>query len=432
MEPGSDSNAEPRATDDMLDTQKLRQDFPILNRKIHGKPLVYLDNAATTQKPRSVIEALSHYYETTNANIHRGVHTLSEEATDQYEAVREKVARFINAPDHDPSQILFTRNATEAINLAARAWGGANLTQGDEILLTVMEHHSNLIPWYLIAKEKGAKTIFVDINDDGCLGMEEYRKKLGPRTKIVALTQVSNVLGTINPVKEIVKLAHEAGAVILVDGAQSIPHMPVDAQELDADFLAFSAHKMLGPTGVGVLYGRRSLLEKMPPFLGGGEMISKVVLGSAEWNELPWKYEAGTPNIADVIAFGAAIDYLESVGMSEIRQHEKELVSYGLKALTRIGDIMIYGPTSTQDHAGVISFNLGSLHPHDVSQVLDRCGIAIRAGHHCAQPLMRRLGVVATTRVSFYLYNHAQEIDALVEGLKEAEKFFGHVSRTGT
>lgn len=416
----------------MLNVEKIRQDFPILSRQIRGKPLVYLDNAATTQKPRSVIERLKWFYETTNANIHRGIHTLSEEATDLYESVREKAAVFINAPDHDPAQIIFTRNATEAINLIARAWGGDNLKAGDEILLTVMEHHSNLIPWYLIAKEKGAKTVFIDIDDEGHLRMEEFRKKLGPRTKIVAVTQVSNVLGTINPVKEIARLAHENGALILVDAAQSVPHMKVDVEDLDVDFLAFSAHKMLGPTGVGVLYARRSILEAMPPFLGGGEMINKVVLGEATWKELPWKYEAGTPNIADVIAFGAAIEYLESVGMDAIRQHEKELVSYGLRVLSKVEDIVIYGSRNSDERAGVLSFNLGNLHPHDVSQVLDRWGIAIRAGHHCAQPLMRRLDVPATARASLYLYNRPEELDTLVEALKEAEKFFGHVARTRT
>ncbi len=416
----------------MINTHKLRQDFPILSRQIHGQPLVYLDNAATTQKPRQVIEALKRYYETTNANIHRGVHTLSEEATDQYEAVREKVARFINAPDQDPAQILFTRNATEAINLVARAWGGANLKQGDEILLTVMEHHSNLIPWYLIAKEKGAKTVFVDIDDNGFLKMDEFKEKLNGRTKIVAVTQASNVLGTINSIAEIGKLARAAGAIFVVDGAQSVPHLPVDVQEIGADFLAFSAHKMLGPTGVGVLYGRKELLEAMPPFLGGGEMISKVTLGEAEWNDVPWRYEAGTPNIADVIAFGAAIDYLQSIGMEAIQKHEQELVNYALRALSTLEEIIIYGLAKPEQRTGVVSFNLGAIHPHDVSQILDSRGVAIRAGHHCAQPLMRRLDVTATARASFYLYNTSQEIDLLVEALKEAGKFFGHVARTRT
>lgn len=414
----------------MLNIEKLRQDFPILSREIHGQTLVYLDNAATTQKPRAVIEALKRYYETTNANIHRGVHTLSEEATDQYEAVRGKVARFINASSQDPAQILFTRNATEAINLAARAWGGTNLKQGDEILLTVMEHHSNLVPWYLIAKEKGARTVFIDINDHGLLRMEEFKKKINAKTKMVAVTHASNVLGTINPVAEIGRLAHDAGALFLVDGAQSVPHIPVDVQKIGADFLAFSAHKMLGPTGVGVLYGRKELLETMPPFLGGGEMISKVTLGDAEWNEIPWKYEAGTPNIADVIAFGAAIDYLQAIGMEAIQKHEQELVSYAVRALSILEEIVIYGPSKPEQRTGVVSFNLGAIHPHDISQILDSRGIAIRAGHHCAQPLMRRLDVSATARASFYFYNTPGEIDLLVEGLKKAGKFFGHVART--
>jgi len=409
-----------------IDVRRVREDFPILARSVHGRPLVYLDNAATTQKPRSVIDALVHYYENYNANIHRGLHTLSEEATARYEEVRLKTARFIGAPASQ--SIVFTRNTTEAINLVAHAWGRKYLRPGDEVLLTIMEHHSNLIPWQLLARNTGAKLRFVDIDDEGRLLWDDFERLLGPRTRLVSVTHMSNVLGTINPVKDIAELAHSRGALVLVDGAQSVPHLPVDAGALDCDFLAFSAHKMLGPTGVGVLYARPGLLEEMDPFLGGGEMISRVLLEESTWNDVPWKYEAGTPNIADVIAFGAAIEYLEGLGMDAVRAHEKEITAYALRALAKVPQVVVYGPRDVDARGGVVAFNLGDLHPHDLGTVLDRYGVAVRAGHHCAQPLMRRLGCVATARASFYVYNRLDEVDALVEGVAEADRFFGHVT----
>ena len=356
-----------------IDVQRVRDDFPILRRTVHGRPLVYLDNAATTQKPRAVIDALVHYYENYNANIHRGIHALSEEATARYEEVRLKVARFIGAPAAET--IVFTRNATEALNLVAHAWGRKYLRPGDEILLTVMEHHSNLIPWQLLARATGASLRFVDIDDEGRLLWDDFERLMGPRTRLVSVTQMSNVLGTINPVRKIAELAHSRGALMVVDGAQSVPHLPVDVSAsggLDCDFLAFSAHKMLGPTGVGVLYARPGLLEEMDPFLGGGEMISRVLLEEATWNDVPWKYEAGTPNIADVIAFGAAIEYLQGLGMDAVRAHEKEITAYALEALAAVPQVVIYGPRDPEARGGVVSFNLGDLHPHDVGTVLDR------------------------------------------------------------
>jgi cysteine desulfurase / selenocysteine lyase len=412
----------------MFDVEAIRRDFPILQRTVHGKPLVYLDNAATTQKPVAVIDALVEYYEHYNANIHRGLHALAEEATARYEETRGKVAGFINAPETE--EVIFTRNATESINLVAHAWGRKYLRPGDEIVLKVMEHHSNLVPWQLLAKGAGAVLRFVDIDEEGRLLGGDWERLIGAKTKLIAVTQMSNVLGTINPVKEIAALAHQWGALVLVDGAQSVPHLPVDVQELDCDFLAFSGHKMLGPTGVGVLYARRSVLEDMDPFLGGGEMISKVTLEESTWNELPWKYEAGTPNIADVVAFGAAIDYLRGLGMESVRAHEIDLAGYALDVLGRIPEIVLYGPRDAASRGSVIAFNLADLHPHDVGTVLDSYGIAIRAGHHCAQPLMTRLGVVATGRASFYIYNRRQEIDALAEGIREVLRFFGRAAHS--
>ncbi|MGD0765401.1 MAG: cysteine desulfurase [Dehalococcoidia bacterium] len=408
----------------MLDVEAIRRDFPILQRTVHGKPLVYLDNAATTQKPHAVIDTLVDYYERHNANIHRGLHTLAEEATARYEETRAKVARFIGAPGSET--VLFTRNTTESINLVAQAWGRTHLRSGDEIVVTVMEHHSNLVPWQLLAKEVGAVLRAVDIDDEGKLLPDDWHRLVGEKTKLVAVTHVSNALGTINPVKEIIELAHAFGALVALDGAQSVPHMPVDVQDLDCDFLAFSSHKMLGPTGVGVLYARRSVLDDMPPFLAGGEMVSKVTLEEATWNELPWRYEAGTPNIADVVAFGAAIDYLEGLGMSEVRRHESELTAYALETLSRIPDLTLYGPGDVSIRGGAISFNYAGLHPHDLGTALDSYGIAVRAGNHCAQPLMKRLGVVATARASIYIYNRRDEIDALAEGIQEAARFFGN------
>ncbi len=411
------------------DVAAIRRDFPILARKVHGKPLVYLDNAATSQKPRQVIDALVNYYTQTNANIHRGVYLLSQEATEAYEQAREKVTRFICAPGFE--SIIFTRNTTEAINLVAYAWGRGNVGEGDEIVLSGMEHHSNLVPWQLLAKERGATLRFVAVLDDGTLDMEQFYSLVNPRTKLVAITHMSNVLGTINPVEEIVRVAHAQGAICLIDGAQSAAHLPVDVSKMGCDFFAFSAHKMLGPTGVGVLYGRRELLERMPPFLGGGDMILSVSLQESTWNDLPYKYEAGTPNIADVIAFGEALDYLTRLGMDNVREHEKRLTAYALDALSELGpELRVFGPRDMERRGGTISFEYGGIHPHDLGTALDYEGVAIRAGHHCAQPLMQRLGVPATARASFYVYNTVGEVDTLVAALKKAKVYFGDVVRT--
>ena len=408
--------------DGVLDVVAIRSDFPILEREVHGKRLVYLDNAATSQKPRQVIDALVRYYETYNANIHRAVHALGEEATAAYEEAREKVARFIGAPSSE--SVIFTRNTTEAINLVAYAWGRANVGEGDEIILTQMEHHSNLIPWQQLAAEKGATIRYIEITPEGTLELGNLSALFSPRTKLLAMPHVSNSLGTINPAEEIVAEASKRGVTTLVDGAQAMPHMPVDVQAVGADFYAFSAHKMLGPTGVGVLYARRELLEEMAPFLGGGEMILKVTFEGATWNDLPWKFEAGTPNIADVIAFGSAIDYLDALGMDNVRRHEIEVTTYALERLRALDDVTLYGPDDPEQRGGVVSFNFGDLHPHDVGTILDRHGVAIRAGHHCTQPLMRCLGVTGTARASFYIYNTQEEVDALIEGLKAARDFF--------
>jgi cysteine desulfurase/selenocysteine lyase len=406
------------------DVNEIRKDFPILERKVRGRPLVYLDNAATTQKPRSVIDALVHYYEHYNANIHRGLHTLAEEATAAYEESRLKVGAFINAPNAE-QEIIFTRNATESINLVANAWGRKFLQPGDEIVFTAMEHHSNLVPWQLIALGTGAKIRFIEIDNSGHLNLEDAKAKINERTKIVALAQMSNVLGTINPVAEIAELAHKHGAIVLVDGAQSVPHMPVDVQALGIDFLAFSSHKMLGPTGVGVLWGRRDLLQAMDPFLGGGEMIKRVTYEQSTYADLPHKFEAGTPNIADVIAFGAAIDYLQGLGMDAVRDHEIAITQYAIDRLSTVPGVTLYGPLDAAEKGGAVAFNYGDLHPHDLSQVLDQHGVAIRAGHHCAQPLMRRLDVVATARASFYIYNREEEVEALIDAMRSADRIFG-------
>ena len=409
------------------DIEQIRKDFTILDRTVRGKPLVYLDNAATTQKPRQVIDALVHYYEHYNANIHRGLHTLAEEATLAYEAARQKAGRFINA-EHPGEEIIFTRNTTESINLVANAWGRKFLKPGDEIVFTAMEHHSNLIPWQMIAQATGATLRYIEIDDDGKLIWDDVLAKIGERTKIVAITQMSNVLGTINPIKEIAGIAHRYGAVVLVDGAQSVPHMPVDVRDLDCDFLAFSSHKMLGPTGVGVLYGKRDLLNAMDPYMGGGEMILRVTYESSTYAALPNKFEAGTPNIAGVIAFGAAIDYLEGIGMDAVRAHEMAITQYAIDALQAVEGVTVFGPKDAREKGGAVAFNYGEVHPHDLSQVLDQQGIAIRAGHHCAQPLMRRLGCVATARASFYIYNREDEVDALVDGLGAADRIFGRAT----
>jgi len=407
----------------VLDVRRIRQDFPILRQQVNGRRLVYLDNAATTQKPRQVIEALVRYYETSNANIHRGIHTLATRATEQYEDARRKVARFIGA--RGPEEVVFTRNATEAINLVARAWGDEHVGEGDEIVLTLMEHHSNIVPWQLLARRKGAVLRYAGISADGKLDIDGLRQLVGRRTKLVAVTHMSNVLGTINPVADIAEMAHRAGALLLVDGAQSVPHLPVDVQALGADFLAFSAHKMLGPTGVGVLWARAELLEAMPPFLGGGDMIAVVRPESSTWAELPHKFEAGTPNIADVIAFGAAVDYLEGIGMSNARRHEEELTELALERLRRVAGVRIFGPSSASERGGVVSFAMEAAHPHDVATIADGYGVAIRAGHHCAQLLMRALGVPATSRASFSIYNDVDDIEALVEALEGVNRVFG-------
>ena len=412
-----------------LDVERIREDFPILRREVHGRPLVYFDNAATSQKPRQVIDALFEYYSSYNANIHRGIHTLAEEATAKYEETRQKTADFIGAPG--PETIVFTRNTTEAINLVAYSWARKQLKPGDEIVLTVMEHHSNLVPWQLIAKETGAELRFIDIDDEGQFVWADVERLIGERTKLVAFTHMSNVLGTINPVRRIAGLAHARGALVLVDGAQSVPHMPVNVQELDCDFFAFSAHKMLGPTGVGVLYARFELLDSMEPFMGGGEMIKRVRLTESTWNDVPWKFEAGTPNIGDVCAFGATLDYLTGLGMENVRAHEIALTRAALQRLSAVPGVTVYGPESVEAKGGVVAFNIEDIHPHDVGTVLDRHGVAIRAGHHCAQPLMKRLDVVATARASFYVYNTEEELDTLIEGIEATMRLFREPARTG-
>lgn len=404
-----------------LDVHRIRTDFPILQRTVRdGKPLVYLDSAATSQKPASVIEALAGFYRTSNANIHRGIYELSEDASILYEEARAKVARFIGASR--PDEIVFVRNTTEAINLVARTWGVANLQAGDVVVTTILEHHSNIVPWHQLAAERGIVVHFVDIDETGRLRLDQLETLLRTQpVKLVAVTHVSNALGTINPVSDITRLAHEAGALVLVDGAQSVPHLPVDVRALGADFLAFSGHKMLGPFGIGVLWARYELLASLPPFLGGGGMIRTVTTEGFTPGDVPARFEAGTPSVADAVALGAAVDYLEAIGMAAIRQHEVTLLAYALPRLEEIPGIRLYGPVG-EDRAGVISFTFGDVHPHDVAAVLDLHGIAVRAGHHCTQPLMRRLGVVATTRASFYLYNWKADIDRLVEALQEARR----------
>ncbi|MFB0515862.1 MAG: aminotransferase class V-fold PLP-dependent enzyme [Candidatus Neomarinimicrobiota bacterium] len=401
--------------------ERIRDDFPALKQYMRGKPLVYLDNAATSQKPRQVIAAITQHYERDNANVHRAIYELGERATRAYESARQKVAEFINAEDW--RSIVFTRGATEAINLIAYAWGRHNLGPGDEILITEMEHHSNIIPWQLLARDTGAILRYIPIADDYTLDLEAPEKYFSKRSRIVAVVHQSNVLGTVNPVKAIAQQAKEAGALVLVDGAQSVPHFRVDVQELGCDFLAFSGHKMLGPTGVGVLYARTALLESMEPFLGGGEMISMVTMQGATWNEIPWKFEAGTPNVAQAIGLGAAIDYLNRLGMDAIADYCNQLTRYARQVLGPLPGITIYGHAPTSNSA--IPFNLEGIHPHDLAQLLDQEGIAVRAGHHCAQPLMRRLGVSATTRASLYFYNTSDEIDRLAAGIDKAARFLG-------
>ncbi|MBF2490617.1 cysteine desulfurase [Listeria marthii] len=407
----------------MIDIQKIRADFPILDQEINEKPLAYLDNAATSQKPKQVIEALTHYYQFDNANVHRGVHTLAARATDAYESARSKVAKFIHA--REVAEIIFTRGTTSAINLVADSYGEANIEAGDEIVISYLEHHSNLIPWQQLAKRKGAVLKYIELEEDGTISVDQAKKAIGEKTKIVALAHVSNVLGTITPIKEIAALAHKFGAVILVDGAQAVPHMEVNVVDLDADFYAFSGHKMMAPTGIGALYGKRELLDAMEPTEFGGEMIDFVELYDSTWKELPWKFEAGTPIIGGAIALGAAIDYLAEVGLENIHAHEQTLASYAIEEMGKIEGITIYGPKDASKRCGLVTFNLEGAHPHDIATILDEDGVAIRAGHHCAQPLMKWLDVSSTARASFYIYNTKEEIDALIDGLKLTKEYFG-------
>ncbi|MDT0092195.1 cysteine desulfurase [Listeria marthii] len=407
----------------MIDIQKIRADFPILDQEINEKPLAYLDNAATSQKPKQVIEALTHYYEFDNANVHRGVHTLAARATDAYESARSKVAKFIHA--REVAEIIFTRGTTSAINLVVDSYAEANIEAGDEIVISYLEHHSNLIPWQQLAKRKGAVLKYIELEEDGTISVDQAKKTIGEKTKIVALAHVSNVLGTITPIKEIAALAHKFGAVILVDGAQAVPHMEVNVLDLDADFYAFSGHKMMAPTGIGALYGKRELLDAMEPTEFGGEMIDFVELYDSTWKELPWKFEAGTPIIGGAIALGAAIDYLAEVGLENIHAHEQALASYAIEEMSKIEGITIYGPKDASKRCGLVTFNLEGAHPHDIATILDEDGVAIRAGHHCAQPLMKWLDVSSTARASFYIYNTKEEIDALIDGLKLTKEYFG-------
>lgn len=405
-----------------LDPHALRRDFPIFGRTVHGKPLIYLDNAATTQRPQAVIDAVTEYYRRYNANVHRAVHTLSHEASVAYEEAHKKAAKFINARSW--REIVFTRNATEALNLVAYAWGLHTLRPGDEVLVTIMEHHSDIVPWQMLRELKKIQLTFLDVTDEGRLKLDDLAKLLTERTKLVGVIYASNVLGTINPVREIIEEAKRVGAVTVVDAAQAAPHIPIDVQALDCDFLAVSGHKMLGPTGIGFLYGRRELLESMHPFLHGGDMIATVTTESVTFNELPWKFEAGTPHIAGGIGLGAAIDYLLALGLENVYAHEQKILAYALEKLLQIEGLEIYGPKDTKDRLAVISFNLKGVHPHDVASILDEAGIAVRSGHHCAQPLMRRLGMDNTARASFYIYNSEEDVDALVEALKTAQKLF--------
>ncbi len=409
----------------MFDPIKIREDFPILKRAIKNHPLIYLDSAATTQKPLQVIEAIEKYYRENNSNVHRGAYTLSEEATSLYEEARQKTARFINAETTE--SIIFIRNATEGINLVANSWGRSNLKEGDEVLLTQMEHHSNLIPWQLIAKEKNAKLKFIPLTPDGKLDLTNIQKLINEKTKFVSLVHISNSLGTINPVEKIIQIAHSFNIPVLLDASQSVPHRTVDVQSLDCDFLVFSGHKMLGPTGIGVLYGKYNLLDNMPPFMGGGEMINEVQLEWSDFRNLPWKYEAGTPHIAGAIGLAVAIDYLNKIGLKNIQKHDEELVTYAMESLSKLDGIKIYGPKDTR--GSLVAFNLEGIHPHDVSTILDEYGIAIRAGHHCTQPIMRWLDVAATVRASFYLYNTKSDIDKLIKGLEKVKEIFNRGSR---
>lgn len=408
----------------MIDAQKLRQDFPILHQLVNDEPLVYLDNAATTQKPEAVLDKLTAYYHQDNANVHRGVHTLAERATQAYEGAREKVRTFINAKE--TAEVLFTRGTTTSLNWVAKSFGAKFVEADDEIVISYMEHHSNIIPWQQLAQQKKAKLVYIDITPEGYLDLADAKRKIGPKTKIVSIAHVSNVLGGINPIEELIALAHANDAVMVVDGAQSVPHMKVDVQQLDADFYAFSGHKMCGPTGIGVLYGKRRWLNQMEPVEFGGEMIDFVNLYDSTWKELPWKFEAGTPNIAGGIGLGAAVDYLSAIGMDEIHAYEQSLVDYVMPKLQAIDGVTVYGPQDPQDHTGVIAFNIDGLHPHDVATALDMEGVAVRAGHHCAQPLLKYLNVPATARASFYFYNTKKDADRLIDAIHKTKEFFQH------
>lgn len=408
-----------------IDAIRVKEDFPILNQPgTNGRePLVFLDSAASSQKPQVVIDALERYYRETNANIHRGVYDLSEHATTAYEDARRKVASFINASRS--KECIFVRNTTEGINLVARSWGGANLSAGDLVVVTEMEHHSNLVPWQIIAEEKGARIGAVNITADGHLDMESFDALLAQEPKVVAVTHVSNSLGTVNPIREMIARAHDAGAVVVIDAAQSSPHVPIDVQELDCDFLSFSGHKMLGPMGIGVLYGKQELLQAMPPYQGGGSMIRKVTIEKTTWADLPAKFEAGTPSVGDAIGLGAAIDYLNALGLDNVWAHEHALVADAMEKMAEIPGVRLLGPAPGDDRAGVLSFEVEGIHPHDVAAILDEHNVAVRAGHHCTQPLMQALGLVSTTRASFYVYNTPEDVDRLVEGVRAAQKVFG-------
>jgi cysteine desulfurase / selenocysteine lyase len=410
----------PPTSKDRFDVERVRADFPILQQKVRGKPLVYLDNAATSQKPRAVIEAISRYYEGTNANIHRGVHFLSEHATEEYEAVRGIARKFLNAPES--REIIFVRGTTEGINLVAQSYGRAHIHAGDEILITDMEHHSNIVPWQILCDERGAKLRVAPINDAGELELDEFANLLGSKTKLVAITHVSNALGTINPIRRIVEMAHSRNVPVLVDGAQAVPHLKVDVQALDCDFYSFSGHKVYGPTGIGVLYGKAALLEAMPPYQGGGDMIASVTFEKTIYNKLPYKFEAGTPDIAGVIGLGAALEYVNALGIENIGAHENDVVAYAAAAVSAIPGVRLIG--TAREKASVLSFVLDNVHPHDIGTILDQEGIAIRTGHHCSQPVMKRFGVDATARASFGLYNTKQEADALVRGIEKVREVF--------
>jgi cysteine desulfurase/selenocysteine lyase len=406
----------------MLDVTKVRADFPILETEVYpGVPLVFLDSAASSQKPTAVIEAMDTYYRTHHANVHRGIYRFSEVATNAYERARIQVAEFINAPD--AVQVIFVRNATEGFNLLTNSWGRANLGPGDEILLTEMEHHANLVPWQMLAEQTGAAVRYLPITEEGTLDLSQLDEYLTEKTAVFSFTAASNVLGSVTPAKKLVAAAHAVGALAVIDAAQSVPHMPVDVQDLDCDFLAFSGHKMCGPTGVGVLYGKRHLLEEMPPFLGGGDMIRRVTFEGSIWNDLPWKFEAGTPSIAEGIGLGTAVEYLQGIGMEAIHAHEQFITNYALEALSEVPDLRVWGPPAGQ-RGGVAAFTLEGVHPHDIAELLDKDGIAVRAGHHCAMPLHKKLGVSATTRASFYLHTTTQEIDKLVESLHKVRQIF--------